>query len=75
MLGYTFFGSAIFALLAIGASHVGSAIEHAYAARYNREIYLTAKVKRKLAEDGRDLLEKVKNPEWEPVEDEPESTE
>lgn len=77
MFAYTFWGSAIFAMLAIGASQVAAAIDNAYAARYKRELYLTAKEKRELAKAGRKLakfsqdhLEKMKNPEWEPVEDE-----
>lgn len=84
MFAYTFWGSATFAFLAIGASYVAAAIEHIYAAHYNREIYLATKEKRKLAEEKRELAEagrrlaessqellaQMKNPEWEPVEDE-----
>ena len=53
-----------FALVMLGAAQAVSAVDAFYDARYRRELYLTAKAKR-------ELMEQAKNPEWEPVEEEP----
>lgn len=59
-------GAISFALAAIAISNIAATIKHAYAASYYRAISLEAKTRR-------ELLEQMKNPEWEPVEDEPEN--
>ena len=60
----------IVALVALAAANFAATAERFYAARYNREHWLTEIANRKLAEAQRALVEQVKTPEWEPVEDE-----
>ena len=58
------------ALIAVAASNIAATFERFYAARYNREHWLTEIAKRKLMEERAALAEQIKTPEWEPVEDE-----
>lgn len=57
-------GAISFALAAIAISNIVNTVKHAYAASYYRAIAIEAKTRL-------ELLEQAKNPEWEPVEEEP----
>ena len=60
----------IVALVALAAANFAATAERFYAARYNREQWLTERANRKLAEAQTALAEQFKTTEWEPVEDE-----
>ena len=64
------YGSLIFAALAIGLCKVIGIVDGIYDTRYRRELYLLKREERKAAEDRRELLDSLKNPKWESVEDE-----
>ena len=66
-------GTIGFAMIAIAISSIAATIEHAFAASYYRAISLEAKTRLEVSKTRRELLEQMKNPEWEPVEDEPEN--
>lgn len=67
-------GTIGFALAAIAIANIAAAVEHAFAASYYRAISQDVKTRLEESKTRRELLEQMKNPEWEPVEDEPDES-
>ncbi|MBQ9348984.1 MAG: hypothetical protein IJT94_16880 [Oscillibacter sp.] len=64
------YGALVFAALAFGLCKAVGVVDGIYDTLYRRELYLKEKVRRELEEEKRDALARIKNPEWEPVQDE-----
>ena len=66
------YGALVFAAAAFGLCKAVGVVDCIYDTLYRRELYLKEQVRRELEEDRRDALAQIKNPEWEPVEDDTE---